>query len=41
MKIKLRSIKACEKKNPSCVSGMDRQICLEDQEASHDRAVFY
>ena len=28
IKIKLRRIKACKKKNPSFVSGMDRQICL-------------
>ena len=27
MKIKLRRIKACKKKNLTCVSGMDRQIC--------------
>ena len=27
MKIKLCRIKACKKKNPLCVSGMDRQIC--------------
>ena len=28
MKIKLRRIKVCKKKNPSCVQGMDRQIYL-------------
>ena len=27
MKIKLRRIKAYKKKNVSCLSGMDRQIC--------------